>query len=291
MHLEEESQSVATPFRLTALTIAGSAVLALGLLGVYRAFQSQIALAQAADSLFDMIGGGGLMWALHHSQRPADQEHPQGHSLAQPVAALVVAVLAGVLAAEVLRSALSALLGAARPHLDWPAAGVFSAKVVFKTFIVIVCARSLRRRRNAALAALRMDARNDVLVGSLALVGLFLERVGLPRVDSILAIGIALYIAYAGLRLGRENASLLLGESATLERQQELTALAAAVPGVRGTSALLAVWRGSLLHVQLSIQVDPMLSLREAHAIGHAVETKLSAAPDVGPVVVHVEPQ
>jgi ferrous-iron efflux pump FieF len=283
-------EEAAAPRRLTLATIAGSALLAVALVGVYLLFRSQLALAQAADSLFDMIGGAGLLWALHHSQRPADREHPQGHQLAQPVAALVVAVLAGVLAAEVLRSAAAALFESARPVLDWPVAAVFAGKVLFKGIIVSIAGRLLRRGRNPALSALRMDARNDVLVGSLALIGLGLERLGLPRVDPLLAIGVALYIAYAGLQLGRENASLLLGESASLERQQQLLARAFEVPGVRSAGALLAVWRGTRLSVQLTAAVDAALSLRAAHEIGHSVEQRLLQEPDVGEVIVHVEP-
>lgn len=278
------------PRRLTLCTIAGSAVMAAALCGIYFGFHSQLALAQAADSLFDMIGGAGLLWAVHHSQRPADPEHPQGHQQAQPVAALVVAVLAGVLAAEVLRSALGALLTAARPVIDWPVAAIFSSKVLFKLAIVAIAGRLLRRGRNSALSALRMDARNDVLVGSLAIVGLALDRLGLPRIDPLLSIGIAIYIAYAGLRLGRENVSLLLGESASSERQAELLSSARSVEGVCTAYALLAVWHGARLHVQLTATVDTSLSLAAAHAIGHAVEKQLQREPDVGEVIVHIEP-
>lgn len=285
--LEQES---AAPQRLTVVTIAGSALMAVGLCAIYFGFHSQLALAQAADSLFDMIGGAGLLWAVHHSRRPADKEHPQGHQQAQPVAALVVAVLAGVLAAEVLRSALSALLTAARPVIDWPVAGVFLSKVFFKLTIVGIAGRLLRRGRNSAISALRMDARNDVLVGSLAILGLVLDRLGLPRIDPLLSIGIALYIAYAGLRLGRENASLLLGESASVERQAELLARARQVEGVITAFSVLAVWRGARLHVQVTATVEPSLSLTAAHAIGHAVEKQLLQEADVGEAIVHIEP-
>lgn len=276
---------------LLAATILGSLLLAVGLFGIYRLFHSQLALAQAADSLVDMLGGAGLLWALSASLQPADREHPQGHSLAQPVAALVAAVLAGVLAAEVVRSALGALLQASGPMFSWPVAAMFAAKVAFKGTIVALAGRLLRRRRNPILGALRMDARNDVLVGSLALLGLLAEHLGLPRMDPVLALGIAIYIAYSGLRLGRENASLLLGESASMSRQQELVALACTVPQVRAAKIIVAIWRGSHLHVQLSASVDGKLTLRTAHDIGVAVEQRLLEEPDVGLVTVHLEPE
>ena len=287
---EEDSRQDRAARRLTMITIAGSALLALALLAIYLGFHSQLALAQAADSLFDTIGGGGLLWAIYASLQPADREHPQGHAAAQSVAALVVAVLAGVLAAEVLRSAVAALFGSTKPALEWPVAVVFATKVAFKSAIVLFAGQLLKRQRNAALSALRVDARNDVLVGSLALLGFLFDRLGIPHVDALLAIGLSLYIAYAGLRLGLDNASLLLGESASSERQQQLLAQALLVPGVRAAPTVQAVWRGARLHVQLSIAVDADLPLRAAHDIGHAVEKQLLSAPDVSQVSVHVEP-
>lgn len=276
--------------RLTLATILGSVLMATALLLVYARSGSQLALAQAADSAFDMIGGLALLWALHVSTRPADTEHPQGHSLAQPVAALIVAVLAGVLSAEVLRSALAALLTDSNPVLDGSVAAVFAAKVMFKAVVVMLARLSLRGRRSPALSALQMDARNDSLVGSLALLGLGLVRAGLPRVDAALAVGLAGYITYAGLQLGRENISLLLGESASVARLQQLTALACGTPGVKSASALIAIWRGARLHIQLSAAVDSSLTLRSAHDIGHLVEQRLLLEPDVGHVIVHIEP-
>ncbi len=108
--------------------------------------------------------------------------------------------------------------------------------------------------------------------------------------DAILALGVAVYIAYAGLQLGRENVSLLLGESASTERQQQLAEAARAVPGVHAASSVTAVWRGALLHVQLSVMVDGSLSVSAAHEIGHAVEQRLLTESDIGQVTVHIEP-
>lgn len=278
------------PNRLIGTTVAGSLVLAGALFGVYYIFSSQIALAQAADSLSDVLGGAALLWAVRASHRPPDEEHPGGHARAESIGALIVAVLAGVLSVEVLRSAITALLSGASPALDWPAASVFAAKVIFKATIAWVAQLHLRRRRNPALRALQMDARNDLLVGLLALVGFGMARLGLPRVDAVLAAGIAVYIGYAGLRLGRENVSLLLGESASNEHREHLEGAAREVEGVRGVHDVIAIWHGTKLHVQLTAAVDGSLQVREAHEIGHAVEHRLRAEPEVREATVHIEP-
>ena len=140
------------------------------------------------------------------------------------------------------------------------------------------------------MAALLVDSRNDVLVGCTALIGFALARAGLFLIDPLLAIATAIYIAYAGLQLGRENVSLLLGENAAASRRQELAALAARVPGVLEVRDVVALWHGTRLRVQLTVRTDGQLSLNEAHVFGHRVEQHLCGEPDVAHVMVHVEP-
>lgn len=275
---------------LIATTVLGSVALAGVLLAVHIRSGSQLALAQAADSLADTLGAAALLWAVRASARPPDEEHPTGHARAESIAALIVAVLVGVLAVEVLRSAVAALAGSTPVKLDWPVAAVFAAKVGFKAVILGRASTLLRHRRNPVLVALRTDARNDLLVGALALLGFVLTRVGLPRLDSILAIGVALYIAVSGLQLGRENVSLLLGKSVSPEHQQQLASQARSVAGVIGIQDVVAIWHGPWLHVQLTATVDDSLRLREAHAIGHAVERRLLMELEVRQVSVHIEP-
>jgi cation diffusion facilitator family transporter len=272
---------------LTIVTIAGSVLIAPALYLVHRVSHSQLALAQAADSLSDSLGGLALVWAVRTSARAADEEHPLGHARAEPIAALVVAVLVGILSIEVLRAA---LFPSERPRLDWPVAAVFLGKIAFKSVVLAVSARLLRRRANPALDALRVDAQSDVLVCSLSLAGVVLAHLRWSRLDAVLAVAVAVYIAASGLRLGRENVGLLLGTSAPSDRRADLTRLVAAVPGVVRIDRLVAIYHGSSLHVHVDIQVDRELSLLAAHAIGHAVESALEQEPDVSRAVAHVGP-
>ena len=79
--------------------------MAIALVGMHIVSGSQLALAQAADSVSDMFAGVVLTWAVKQASQPADAEHPLGHGRAEPLAALAVALLAGVLSVEVLRTA------------------------------------------------------------------------------------------------------------------------------------------------------------------------------------------
>lgn len=277
--------------RLTLASVGGSLSIGVVLLVIHVLFRSQLALAQAADSVADTLAGGVLLWAMRQSSRPADAEHPHGHSGAEPIGALVVAVLAGVFAIEVARESIVALAGAERAELDAAVALAFGAKVIFKLAIVIT-ARATRRvyGANPGIDALAIDARNDVLVGSVAVIGFAIGRAGLPAIDPLLAIGIAIYVGYSAWKLARENVELLMGRAAPESRRSELAAIAAAIPGVQRVDHLIATFHGVSLEVHVEVTVEPSLSLRDAHAIGHAIEERISREEDVSRTVAHVQP-
>jgi ferrous-iron efflux pump FieF len=275
---------------VSVVNVLGSVVLAASLLAVFVLWASELALAQAADSISDVLTGLLLAGAARAASQPADDEHPLGHARAEPIAALVVAVLAGVLATEVARSAVVALASGEAASFEWPVATVFAAKVVFKLGVARVAGRLLATNASPVLDALRVDARNDAVVGSVALVGFGLARAGLPAVDPVLAIGVAIYVAISSIRLAIASVYMLLGTSAPPERRAALSALVSTGPGVAGVANLVAISHGALLHVEVDLLVDASRSLREGHEVAHAVEALLRAEPDVAHAVVHVTP-
>jgi ferrous-iron efflux pump FieF len=140
------------------------------------------------------------------------------------------------------------------------------------------------------LDALRVDARNDALVGSVALAGFGLARAGLPAVDPVLAVGVAVYVAFSSMRLAVTSVDMLLGTSAPVPRRDALSALVCATPKVAGVAKLVAISHGTSLHVEVDLLVDAALSLAEAHDVAHAVEARLRAEADVAHAIVHVTP-
>ncbi len=272
---------------LPRITLAGSLALVLALFAAWWAFQSQLALSQAADSFMDVFTAAVLTWTVGISRQPEDEEHPFGHTRAQPIGALVTAVLAGVVAVEVARSAINALIAGTEPRLDWLLVVVFSAKLLFK--VIIYRAARPGAKRSPALRALTVDARNDALVSILALIGFFAARFGFAALDAWLALPIAVWIGWSGVELARDNVRMLMGEAPPAERQNELAALAAAQTGVINAHDLRAQYMGTHIHVHVHIKVDADLSLKQAHDIGEAVRIALEAEQDVAHASVHID--
>lgn len=283
------SKSAHIASRITGASILVSALLALPLFAAYLWLDSKLALAQAADSFTDSFTASALLYSLRVGAAPADPEHPRGHGRAEPIAALVAAVLAGVVAIEVAREAITAMGGAQRPNMHAALAVIFGAKVIAKIAIMLLAGRHHRNSGSPALHALEIDARNDVLMGVLSLVGFFAARYGWAGWDAWLALPVACWIAAAGVMLANENIRLLMGEAPGQARQDALADIARQVPGVESVHALVARYDGTQLDVALHVVVDETLTLRAAHDIGEAVEARLMEEDDVLHAMVHVD--
>ncbi|MBK9975618.1 MAG: cation transporter [Planctomycetes bacterium] len=277
------------PKLLIRAVVVFSLALVAALYACFWVFGSQLALAQAADSFMDVFTAIVLGWTVAVAARPSDEDHPFGHFRAEPIGALVAAIVAGVLAIEVGRSAIMALVADETIRLDWLLVVVFGSKTVVKGTVVLV-ARAMGKRHNSpALQALRVDARNDVLVSLVAIAGYFGARFGMERLDAILALPVAVWIGLAGLRLARDNIKLLMGEAPPQQRQDELRALARGVEGVIDAHDLRAHFVGTHLHLQVHVLVNPDLSVRKAHDIGEAVRARLESEADVAQCFVHID--
>jgi ferrous-iron efflux pump FieF len=176
------------------------------------------------------------------------------------------------------------------PALGWPAVAAIGGKVAIRIIFVALASNRALLRDNAALRAFRIDAASDVIVGTTSVLGLLGAHYGgLPSLDAWLALPVAVWIGVSGFRLARESIDLLMGTAPPEAWRQELRAVVAAMPGVRGVAELRARAFGDGTHVWVEIHVDPELTVGHAHDLGEAVERRLLERQGVCDAVVHVD--
>lgn len=272
--------------RLTRATAAVSGAFSVALFWAAFRFNSNLALAQASDSLLDVTGAVVLAWVVAVAQEPRDARHPMGHSRAEPLGALGIALLAGILALEVGSAAVQSIMGGTRVEPSPILVTFFVAKVVFKAVVWVLSSG----KKTPAFSALLVDARNDCLVGVLAVLGFIGARFGNPAVDAWIACPAAFWIGWSGFSLAKENIDLLMGVAPDPARQAQLLAIATGSDGVLQAHDLVAHHLGTHLSIHVHIVVDGGLSVRQAHDIGEGVRERLMREVDVGHCSVHIDP-
>lgn len=249
-------------------------------------------VADAIESMTDIVGSVVVWGGLHIAARPADERHPYGYGKAEALAALAVTV---IIAAAGLGIAFEAVREIVTPH-HAPAPftlGVLVGVVVVKELLFRLVLRASRDGDSAALAADAWHHRSDAITSAAAFVGIAAALVGGPGYESaddwaaLLAAGVILYNAY---RLSRQPVRELM-DTAPSDLIDRSRAAAATIPGVVNLDKVMARKSGTRYWLDMHVRVDPAMTVRDAHSLAHRVKDHLRASvPGIQDVLVHVEP-
>ncbi|HWF85088.1 MAG TPA: cation diffusion facilitator family transporter [Vicinamibacterales bacterium] len=240
-------------------------------------------LTDAASNVVGLVG-------IRAAGRPPDEDHPYGHRKYETVAAAAVAVFLLLVMVEVLRNAFNHLTGRAAPHeITIASFVVMLVTVGVNLFVIAYESREAQRLASEVLLADAMQTRSDVWSSFTVLAALAGARLGLPILDPIAALVVAVFIGYAGFQIARAATAILSDRIVIADADLERVVMA--VRGVLGCHQIRT--RGSADHVFLDLHVwlPADMRLTEAHAISHVVKDRLmSRYPQIADAVIHIEP-
>jgi cation diffusion facilitator family transporter len=151
-----------------------------------------------------------------------------------------------------------------------------------------------RRLQSAALIADAWNDAVDILAGVAALTAVALAMYDQGRflaADHYGGFAVGLIVVLTGVRVLRDASLELMDTMPADDRMIRLRDVASSVPRVAGVEKAFARKTGLQYHVDLHIEVDPALTVADAHAIGGEVRSRVKQElPWVADVLVHVEP-
>lgn len=250
-------------------------------------------IADAVNSIGDVVTTLVILFALRLAQLPPDQEHPYGHSRAEGVAASNVALLVMISAFLVGREALVRLMNPGEVPPLWTLA-IAAANVVIKESLFHYKMKVGKRTGSSAIIANAWDHRSDAFCSLAVLVGLGVIQIGGPDyawADEAASLVVVAAIIFSGITLFRRSGSELMDVQAAPELVQEMRNTALSVPGVCDVETLWVRKSGLEYFADIHIEVKATLTVAEGHLIGHQVKDHLLAQfRPLRDVLVHLEP-
>jgi cation diffusion facilitator family transporter len=176
------------------------------------------------------------------------------------------------------------------PFVVWPLIG----SAVAKSLLSGVKFHYGRKIRSAALLADAWNDSVDILSALAALVAVSFTIVAPHRFSSADhwgAFAVGLIVIFTGLRVTRDTTLQLMDTMPDRESMAHVRDAALTVPGVRGVEKCYARKTGLQYHVDLHLEVDPEITVRQSHEIATEVRIVIKETlPWVADVLVHVEP-
>jgi cation diffusion facilitator family transporter len=267
----------------------------LGLTAVFQlivvGFSGSVALA--ADTIHnfsDALTAIPLWIAFVLGRRAASKRYTYGLGRAEDLAGLFVLVM---IALSALLAGYESVRRLIHPtpidNLGWvAAAGVIG--FLGNELVALYRIRVGRQIGSAALVADGLHARTDGFTSLAVVFGALGVWLGFPLADPIIGLLITAAILMVLRTAARDVfARLLDGVDPGLVASAERTL--AAEPGVIGVPRVRMRWIGHRLHADAELDVDPAMSLRQAHELAHHAEHSLShAVPRLSSAIIHAYP-
>ncbi len=250
-------------------------------------------LSDAVNSLGDGLSSAVVVVALWYAQRPADDDHPYGHTRAESIAAANVALFI-ILSACVIGWEALQRWGTAHGIPPLWTLWIAAANIAIKETLYRYKMTIGRQTGSTSLMASALDHRSDALCSLAVLAGLCIVRWGGPAymwADELAALFVVAIILWSGGRLYLENTRDLLDLQANESYVAEIRRIAESIEGVLAVEKLRVRKSGMEYLADLHLQVDPQSTVREGHRIGHVVRDQLvSSIASLRDVLVHLEP-
>lgn len=250
--------------------------------------------AMQADGFHSMFDGTsnivGLV-GMGFASRPADEDHPYGHSKFETYASAIIGAMLLFAAYRIGSEAVASLLSNAPASQPDMLAFVVMIGTLAVNLGVTTWERSVGRKLGSAiLVADASHTGSDVLVSVGVIISMILVKFfNIPMADPIVALLVTLAIVYTAWGVFRQ-ASATLSDAARIP-VADICSVAMAVPGVLGCHHIRTRGSEAEVLVDLHVQVDPNATVACGHDIVEEVERAIADYYDVVvDVIAHLEP-
>ncbi|MDD2807360.1 MAG: cation diffusion facilitator family transporter [Patescibacteria group bacterium] len=232
-------------------------------------------MSEAAHSLLDLGAAGLTFYAVRFGGQPADEKHHYGHGKIESVSALIETGLLFLTSGWIIYEASHRLM---TKNIEVEATWYAFAVVIFSILVDISRSRALTKvaqeTKSQALEADALHFSSDIWSSTVVLVGLILVLFGVQGADALAAIGVSIFVAVAGWRLGKRTIDVLVDTA-----PQGITEVVAAI--VKTTKGVVAVENirvrplGPNVFVDVAIQISRTLSLPKVEEIKTSIKERI----------------
>jgi cation diffusion facilitator family transporter len=277
--------------RITWVSVGVNVVLTIMQVIVGLIAHSLALISDAMHTLSDIVSDAFVLWANHKGAQGADAEHPYGHGRFETAASLALGLLLVITGAGILISAASRLQNVgALPPVGMAALWAAILTLIGKEALFRYMLKTAQRLRSPMLIANAWHARADALSSLVVAAGVGGALFGFPFADALAAIIVGAMIIKAGFGFAWEAMRELIDTGLPSEEVAAIRETLLSTPGVEDLHELRTRRMAHRVFVDVHLQVDGDLSVREGHEISEAARKRVLAAhPDVVEVLIHLD--
>lgn len=250
-------------------------------------YDSAAVRADALNNMTDIFASVAVLIGLKISIRPPDDNHPYGHLKSENIASLVVSFIIIFVGVQVLFENLPAIFSPVVSTPDPVVIYISIASGLIMLAVFFINSKLAEKTNSSSLKSAAMDNMSDSMISFGTAAGLILTQLGLPVADVIIASILGVLIMYTGFKILKGAVFALsdgYNDADLIEHKEDVLE----VPGVMDVKSIKGRYHGSSIFLDVTIIVDPEISITEAHYICDQVEAHMH---DKGIMSLYVHPE
>lgn len=252
--------------------------------------KSQAMIADSMNSAGDIFASLMTFIGNKIASEPDDDDHNFGHGKAEYIFSMFISISMILISAKLLYDSVMTLIKGSELTFSWFLVIVCLATIITKLGLYLYTKRAFKKCNNILLEANMKDHRNDCIVTSFTLISILLTLVGIYWFDSIVGIGISLWICYTGVTIFIESYNVLMDISVDDKTKDLILDIVNTYKEIKGIDNIISTPVGDKYLIFLTIQLDGNMSTFESHNLADSLEKNVSSLDKVYKTIVHVEP-
>ena len=286
------AQAAVLTRRITTLSVLCAAVLIVIKFIAWQMSGSIALLASLADSGVDLVASLVTFGAVRYAVAPPDAGHRYGHGKAEAFASLTQAGLVFASGALVGQEAIRHLIDPRPIAAEGIAMTVMVLSTVLTAGLMYAQTQVLKRTGSIAVSGDRAHYAADLASNLIAFIGIgAVALTGLTRIDAAAGLVVALWLVWGAVGVFRQASHQLMDHELSEAARAQILSLATADPRIKGVHQLRTRASGPYVHMQMHADLDPDLTLEQAHQVIVAAENRILEAFPAADIIIHPDPR
>ncbi len=278
--------------RAAYVSVGSNSLLVVSKLVVGLLMGSVAIVSEAVHSGMDLLAALLATYAVRKAAHPPDDGHAYGHGKFEDLSGTIEAALIVIAAAIIIIESVRRLIDMEGIDLPLLGVAVMGASAVINWGVSAYLFKVARETESIALEADALHLRTDVYTSLGVMVAMvIIHYTDWYWVDPVVAIGVAVLIAYAAYELTSRTVRDLVDAPLPPEECEAIEGILHEHAGMHiGWDSVRTRRAGSDRHIDLHLHFPPSMPVKEAHEIAHHIQEDIEAALPRSQVLIHLEP-
>ena len=275
------------------ISTIGNAILSASKIIIGLLAGSLAVVGDGIDSATDVIISVVMIFTARVISRPPSKKYVFGYDKAEGIATKILSLVIFYAGMQMLLSSIKSIFSDEVKEIPSAIAiyvTIFS--IIGKLLLASYQYKQGKKIDSSMLTANAINMRNDVVISAGVLIGLLFTFIfKLPILDSITGLIISLFIIKSSIGIFMDSNVELMDGVKDVNVYNKIFEAVEKVPGASNPHRVRSRMIGNRYIITLDIEVNPQITITQAHEIAEAVEKSIESSVDnVYDILVHVEP-